>query len=283
MTNNSRESKVSKVLRFLLSFVLFGMISLLSLSICAKSVFLNPSKIEKFLTSYEYVNGIRNSVIDYADDFYIKNGLNSENLDEIFDYENTKKAVSSYASFNITSAIGYTNESYTDLINDICVDFDEDLKNQIENSGQNYNADKAAKISASVREFFKSEIDIPYIEQIKTVLNIGSVGANVILGVSAFFAVSTGLVLLFLGTKRYRSIRAVSCSFSTAGIFNVIIALTLYIISTVKNIDIYPIYLHNAFMNYFYMCIGNIALSGGVLILISLAVITAVWKIKKGS
>ncbi len=283
MTDNSREAKVSKVLRFILSFVLFGMISLLSVSICAKSVFLNPSKIEKILTSYEYVDGIRNSVIDYADDFYIKNGLDSENLDEIFDCENIKKVVSSYVSYNITSAVGYTNETYTDLINNICVDFDEDLKNQIENSGQQYNADKAEKISASVREFFKSEIDIPYIEQIKTVLNIGSVGANVIFGVSVFFAVSTGLVLFFLGTKRYRSVRAISCSFSTAGIFNVLIALTLYVISTVKNIDIYPIYLYDAFMSYFYMCIGDIALSGGVLILISLAIITAVWKIKKGS
>lgn len=283
MADSSHESKVSKTLRFLLSFALFGMISLLTVSICAKSVFLNPQKIEKNFTSYEYVDGVRESIINYANDIYIRNGLSSENLDKIFEFDRIEKTVSSYVSYNISSKVGYTNNSYTDLIDEICFDFDNDLKEQIKNSGQNGNSEKEKNISESVREFFKSEIDIAYIENIKSVLNIGSVAATAVLCVSAFFAVAIGLILFFIGTKRYRSVRAIASSFMSAGIFNLIISVTVYIISTIKNIDIYPNYLYDAFMRYFYACAGDVAFSGGMLIFISLIIVTAGWKIKKGS
>lgn len=283
MADSSHESKVSKTLRFLLSFALFGMISLLTVSICAKSVFLNPQKIEKNFTSYEYVGGVRESIINYANDIYIRNGLSSENLDKIFEFDRIEKTVSSYVSYNISSKVGYTNNSYTDLIDEICFDFDNDLKEQIKNSGQNGNSEKEKNISESVREFFKSEIDIAYIENIKSVLNIGSVAATAILCVSAFFAVAIGLILFFIGTKRYRSVRVIASSFMSAGIFNLIISVTVYIISTIKNIDIYPNYLYDAFMRYFYACAGDVAFSGGMLIFISLIIVTVGWKIKKGS
>lgn len=283
MADSSHESKVSKTLRFLLSFALFGMISLLTVSICAKSVFLNPQKIEKNFTSYEYVDGVRESIINYANDIYIRNGLSSENLDKIFEFDRIEKTVSSYVSYNISSKVGYTNNSYTDLIDEICFDFDNDLQEQITNSGQNGNSEKEKNISESVREFFKSEIDIAYIENIKSVLNIGSVAATAVLCVSAFFAVAIGLILFFIGTKRYRSVRAIASSFMSAGIFNLIISVTVYIISTIKNIDIYPNYLYDAFMRYFYACAGDVAFSGGMLIFISLIIVTVGWKIKKGS
>lgn len=283
MANHSHEAKLSIVLRTLLSFVLFVMVSLLSVAVCAKAVMINPKNIEKYLTSYEYSMGVSKSVTDYAADVYVQNGLSPENLELIFDCENVKQPVLAYAAYQITSTIGYTKDSYIEEIDKVCKAFDDDLKAQVTASGQTLNENKSNDISTSVRDYFKSEIEIVYINQIKTVMNVGSVATAVIIGISAFFTFSAALILFFIGTKRYRSIRAIAISFISAGLFNIILAFIVYIISLIKHIDIYPIYLSTAFMDYIYSCIANTAVSGGLLLLISLIILTIIWKVRKES
>lgn len=77
--------------------------------------------------------------------------------------------------------------------------------------------------------------------------------------------------------RRYRSVSAVSISFLTAGFFEIFLAGIVLIISNLKKFDIYPVYLSDSFMHYFYTCILAVVVTGLLFIVISLAVSTLAW------
>ena len=275
----SPENKVSKVLRTLLSFALFVMIVVLSLSTSSKAVLLNKSRISNMFTSYEYVSSVKDSVVEYASDIYLKNGLDTSTLDEIFDYELVRDSVNSYISNDL--GLGSYNEStYLEPIEKICSDLQGDITNQIGEKKLNNNEEKVSLIVKSVEDFFVNEIDISVTNE-KTMINIGSIALIVIICVSAFFTAATALVLAFIGTKRYRSIRAVGISFSSAGLFDIISSVIIYIILGIKHIDIFPLYLRELVMDYIYTGLNSFIISGCFLLLVSLIFSVIVWKVRK--
>ena len=97
------------------------------------------------------------------------------------------------------------------------------------------------------------------------------------IGVCSFFFIFVLLILFFLGEKKYRSLRAISISFFTAGIFEICLANIVLIISQIKKFDIYPVYLYNQFMDYVYSCIGAVVASGFFLIVIGIAIAALTW------
>lgn len=277
---NSRENKVSEVLRALLSFALFIMLVLASLSVCTKVVFLNKSSIENRFDSYEYVSAVKSSMTEYASDIYLKNGLDAKGLDEIFDYELIRASVKAYVSNNIGSAAGYNESTYLEPIDSICKILQSDITKQVKEKDLQYNSESVDSIVSSVKSYMINEIDIGFSDA-KNIINIGSIASVAVLCVSLFFAAALALILFFIGTVRYRSIRAVSISFYTAGLFEIMISLTACIIFKIKHIDIFPLYLRELVMNYIYGCIGAVAVTGLLMIIAALIISVAVWKVKR--
>lgn len=277
---DSRETKASKILRVLLSFALFVMIVLASLSTCSKSVFLNKSEIENLFTDYNYVSSVQADVLEYASDIYLKNGLDSSNLDNVFNDALIEETIRAYVAGSIGSSIGYSETTYLESVDNICNSFELDLRNQLDSKGLPQNEEHIHSSVELVNSCIISVVDIS-IPNMKNIINIGSIASVAVIGVSLFFAVSIGLVLFFIGEIRYRSIRAVSISFFTAGLFDICLSLMVYIIFKIRHIDIFPVYLRELAMRYIGNCINSVAVSGCLLLFVGLIVTVAVWKIRK--
>lgn len=275
------ESKSSKILRTILSFALFAVLILLSISVCAKSVLLNKNFIEGFFTDYEYTSSVKSSVIEYTSDIYQRNGLDTDNLDKIFSDKLIKETVKAYISSSTGLGAEYNENTYTEEINAICKSVGDDVKKQVREKHLNNNDNAVEEIENTVNEYFTNEIDIG-VSNVRNMLNMAKIATIAVLCISLFFAVSIALILFYIGSKRYRSIRAVGISFYTAGLFDMFFALTATVIFSIKRIDIFPIYLRELVMNYIHYGICSVAFAGFFMLFAGLLMSFAVWKIRKG-
>lgn len=279
MPSTAPESKLIKSLRTILSFILAIDIAVLGMSFCFSMNFLSDKKIEKCLTDYEYTVGVRQNFIDYTNSFYQRNGFGNENVESIISTKAVQGVVEGYAGYYITARVGFDEDSYIKEIDAICENLRSDMENQIQLTNQNNDIQMLDNVVRSIAAYFQNEVNIPGVGRLASVLNIGIPVSYGVLGVSLFLFAAIGLILIFLGEKdrRHRSISAVSISFLTAGIFEILLAAIVLIISDLKKFDIYPIYLYDSFMHYFYTCVLAVVVTGLLLIVISLAVSTLAW------
>lgn len=275
------EAKTSSALRILLSFCLCAFVVLLSVSSVAKGTALNPQKIEEQFTSYTFVSGVKKSVNQFANDIYLKNGLTDGREKEFFSYEEIDKTVSAYVGSRLNPNSGYAENTYKKNIEDLCAGFEKEIVNSLEKEKISYKNEDVKRITDATEEYFVSRIDMPYMDFLQTAVNIGGAASTIVTAIGLIFAVSIFFVTIFIGKKRYRSVKAVSAGFLSAGIIDLTACLIVYIISNLKIIDIYPMYLREIFMRHFYNSAGSLALAGGFIIAGALVILSAAWKLKR--
>lgn len=278
---DSRENKVSVVLRVLLSFVLFALVVVISLAFCAKMTVLNKDAIVDRFASYEYVSEVKNSTVQYVSDVYVRNGLDCDKLNDIIDDELVRDSVKTYIAGNIGSENVYNEITYTESVDGICDSVESDIRDQIKLKGLEYNESKVSEIKESVNSYLLNEIEVGF-SGLKTAMNVGAIATTVIISVGAFFALAAFLILVFIGKVRYRSVRAAGISFYAAGFYEIIISIMVFIIFKFKHLDIFPIYLRELMMDCIYSCAGSIAAAGFTALLAGLIISVAVWKMKRG-
>ncbi len=278
---DSRENKVSVVLRVLLSFVLFALVVVISLAFCAKMTVLNKDAIVDRFASYEYVSEVKNSTVQYVSDVYVRNGLDCDKLNDIIDDELVRDSVKTYIAGNIGSENVYNEITYTESVDGICDSVESDIRDQIKLKGLEYNESKVSEIKESVNSYLLNEIEVGF-SGLKTAMNVGAIATTVIISVGAFFALAAFLILVFIGKVRYRSVRAAGISFYAAGFYEIIISIMVFIIFKFKHLDIFPIYLRELVMDCIYSCAGSIAAAGFTALLAGLIISVAVWKMKRG-
>lgn len=278
---DSRENKVSVVLRVLLSFVLFALVVVISLAFCAKMTVLNKDAIVDRFASYEYVSEVKNSTVQYVSDVYVRNGLDCDKLNDIIDDELVRDSVKTYIAGNIGSENVYNEITYTESVDGICDSVESDIRDQIKLKGLEYNESKVSEIKESVNSYLLNEIEVGF-SGLKTAMNVGAIATTVIISVGAFFALAAFLILMFIGKVRYRSVRAAGISFYAAGFYEIIISIMVFIIFKFKHLDIFPIYLRELVMDCIYSCAGSITAAGFTALLAGLIISVAVWKMKRG-
>lgn len=278
---DSRENKVSVVLRVLLSFVLFALVVVISLAFCAKMTVLNKDAIVDRFASYEYVSEVKNSTVQYVSDVYVRNGLDCDKLNDIIDDELVRDSVKTYIAGNIGSENVYNEITYTESVDGICDSVESDIRDQIKLKGLEYNESKVSEIKESVNSYLLNEIEVGF-SGLKTAMNVGAIATTVIISVGAFFALAAFLILVFIGKVSYRSVRAAGISFYAAGFYEIIISIMVFIIFKFKHLDIFPIYLRELVMDCIYSCAGSITAAGFTALLAGLIISVAVWKMKRG-
>ena len=271
------EQKLAKLLRGIFSFLLAGVITILSVAICFVSNFINPESVEKYFNSFEYSCGVRDDISDYAKDIYDKNGLDNSNIDYIFSYDNVKLIVDDYAAHVIADRAGYDEKLYSKHIEDVTDDLRQDIEAQLKANGNDNDIKAIDQIVRSVAKYIEKEINITGIGKLNSVMSIGNKITKVILFVNGALFIFVAGVLLFLGEQRYRSVRAISISFLTSGFYQIFLGLIVIIISRVKRFDIYPNYLFDQLMSYVDNCSQTLMLAGFVLIIISIFFASIAW------
>lgn len=277
MSSEASETKLIKVLRTILSFILAAVISTLSIACCFSASFIKPANVEKYFTSYEYTQGVRNNLLTYVESYYQKSGFDTDKLDEIISYDAVDEAVEYYAGCYIAQRVGFDEDNYIQSIDKMIDSIKEDMLNQIKLTKQSNNEDMLSTALNSTKDYFTSQIAVNGSDKLATVFNIGRPVIYVIIGVGIFLFIFITLILYFLGERKYRSLRAITISFMTAGLFDICLAVIVLVISRLKRFDIYPIYLYDEFIRYVNTCIGTVIVTGFLCIMLSFIVAAITW------
>lgn len=268
--------------RRITAFFLFIFLVLSSITITAKREIVSAKKIVSYFTSVEFVSGVRQNVIDYADDMLIQGGESDRAmLERVISYDIVEQIVTGYYDFLLRSKDGYSQQVEFQAVEQLRINLKNEVKAELDKKGIDYTQANLDEFIDKVSSFATDEIELHGSDKIKTVLNLLSIVINVVMAASLVVSVLLGVVLFFIGKTRYRSIRAISISLISAGLYDILLALMIKIISVARSVDIFPIYLKNAFMDYVNNGIFSIAIAGCLLLVISILVSTVVWKLKR--
>ncbi len=284
MAVHTPETKGFKLLRSILSFFLFASVVLFSVSLNMKTEVFSLDDIEEKFTSNKYVSSLREDVIEYANDLYAFNGLDTENTEDALQYRLFEQGCEAYFGFYISARAHYNEDSYKEYVDDIVEAFDEDFSAKLERAGVDYTEEQVELVESSFENYVNNRLTLSHLEDLRTVNNLGSVGSTVALSVSIFAIFFFSIVLYFIGDKfrRYRSYRAICVAFASAGLYDIILTITALIIFKFKTIDIFPLYLRERVMEYIYHYLLCLSVTGFAVLFFAIIFAVGAWKIRKG-
>jgi hypothetical protein len=264
-----------------MSFFLFVCIAVTSVSFLSVTNLLNGAHLTGYFSSYRFVSGYRQDISDYARDKFIKNGLGTENIDSILDYDRAQTISEGYYSYQFRSKKGYSQSTELKELEQLGIDIKKEIVSQLKEKEIEYKDSDVQLIADRICSYAKSRIESSGSEYIKTIMNIAPLALIIVTGFFGALTLLLLMMLVFLGNTRYRSVRAVSISFLSAGVLDALLALTAKIITNIKHIYVFPQYYSDTFMCYVNDGILALAATGGFLFVAATVISTIAWKLKR--
>lgn len=278
------DTKAQKIIRAVLSFILFLFLFVLGLSICAKSVFVNPAFISKSFTSYDYTDKLCGDILQYAEDKCLESGISDKAAKSAITFEAVKKINDSYIASLLKASDSYSADSYQTYIGILKEDFSSLVAEQLTNSGIETDDSVLSGIevlSNDLESYITERIAVKSIDSIIAAVNISSVLFLVLSVVFAVLSAVLALIIYYIGDKRYRSLRYISYSFGAAGIMNFICAAAVQLFKSANKFIIYPNYLLSAAMQHIKVCTVSLVFAGMAFSVAYVMLIAVVWKLKR--
>lgn len=254
MSSANHDTKANFRARGVMSFILFGLIFLLSVAICVNTTAINGDYIEKKFTSFEYVSGFNENITAYADDICTVNGISSDGIDDLLSYDLCYQLVDEYIGSALGNDKGYIDTTAQNSIHELEKSIVDEVKIAVGSTSYKYDEKATEKIADEICTYISNQLEVKHMGVLKTLTSVGSIASSVAVGVICVFVAVCCLITYFIGVKRYRSIRSIASAFLSAGWLDIMIAIMLLIISKIKTVDIFPLYLQNTFMSYFKGC-----------------------------
>lgn len=279
MSNSKRNARS----RGVMSFLLFVFIFLLNTAICAKCVFVNPEFIKSSFVDYDYVSGYCEDINCYARDLFFKDGLACDKVGDILSYDFCYTLTEKYIGAQLGNDSGYVEATVQSTIDEVRQPLASLIESEASAASKKYSAEVGEKAADEICNYITERMSITGMEKLKAVLNAGSVASLVAIAGTGMFTLAFCLITFFIGSTRYRSLRAISIPFLSVGILDICLSLMSIVILHFKSIDIYPLYLRGALMSCIYGGVQSFILFGAGCIIISLILSTIVWKMKRVS
>ena len=282
----SHETKGQKFARSFLAFALFLAIAALSLTVCIRVCFINPDNIVKVFSNEEYVNSLREDLLNYTHETLKSNMLPEDCLNDVITYKAVYDISYAYGAGACETYEEYTNTSYQDYIDKL----GNDIKNTVNgviNDGrlevdENRKADGADLFAEKMERHIAKTVEKPYMNKLPSIIKIGRTATLVAIILFALVALLLGLIVISIG-KRHRAMRYIVHSVNAAAILDLALVGGVSVIERVKTLYIFPTYLRTSVMSYVNSCAASVAVSAIVLLLISLVLTVFIWKMKKDS
>lgn len=276
-------SKKNRAGQYVLSFLLFVMISVLSLSLCAKVYIANPTTVADMFCDKAYVTSLRADIVQYAKDECAKCSIPDEFIDSAISYDAVYEIEASYICSALGTSQSYSDEAYGKNVEALEQRIIDRTEKVLKNDGITTSVKNGSKeFAKSISSYVMQKTEFKYIDRLQTMLNLGNIALMVIIIVSGIFTVIFGAVLFFKNEKRYRSLRMISFSFSASALLSFAMVGAVGIIRAVKDLVIYPTYLCNAVMNYVNSSMMVVMISGIVWLFVSIVLTTIIWRLKRG-
>ncbi len=277
-------AKSHKVIRVILSFLLFICLTALSLSVCIKSTFVNPNTFVNVFTDKEYISSLHSDILQYSYDLCNECAIPFDSVDKELDYDAIYNLEMSFIAGTLGTSPQYNKVAFDENINSLNKALVSSTNKMIGEYGLKTDLDKSKNVKAfsnKITDYARQKIQFKYIDKLETITGIGKTVTTVLLVVLAIITCVGASILFFTGSKRYRSVRSIAYSFLSSFLMNMVLVFGLELIKTKKTLVIYPTYLCSAVMNYVNLCEMSVAIAGAVMFFVSILIIAVEWKMKR--
>ena len=278
--HHSSESGGEHYGRSFLAFVLFLTLSLLSLSLCVRFYFITPQSMVKIFVNEEYVTALRDDVTEYSHDLCRACMLPEDAIDEAITYESLYDIENAYISGALGASREFTKSTYEDNVAELAGSIKDTVNTVIKD--KNISVDEKQKngaddVSELVSEYLLKRIEIAHIDMLETVINVGKLATTIGIAALTVLAVVLILIIISIGSKRYRALRSVIHSLTAAAVLNLILIGGVEIVKQFKSLVLYPTYVADAFMRYVSRCEGAVGVSALGLFTAAFMLMVVVW------
>lgn len=284
--SHKSESKSEHIGRSFLAFALSLTLSLLTLSCCVKFVFITPQSIVNIFADEQYVDELRNDVLEYSHDVCRGSMLPENALDETISYEKLYDIVEAYVSGALGASQEYTKTTYEDISHELKTEIVSRINTVVKENGLTPDSKQkkgAEKLGEYMETYILERIEVAHIDMLETVVNVGSIASIIGIVVSALFSLILILIIISIGEKRYRSLRSVVHAVNAAGLINLSLIAGVQTVKHFKSLVLYPTYIADAFMRYVNRCENTVGISSLALFFVALILMTVVWKLSRDS
>lgn len=283
--SSTTDSNSTKLLRNVLAFFLFMLISVLTVSVCVKTVVLNPNEMAKRFTSQEYVNSMYLDAKQFAYDLCDECSIPRESVDEDLTFSAIYSINEAYAVGSLSVSDQFTQTTYKNLLDDFNKSLSSSVSESLKKDGIEINSyqqsNGVAELSQRITDYVTSVVEFEYMEKLQTLTNMGKAVLLTVIIASTILSVLLALVVFSIGKKRYRGLRAVAYSFIASAIFDFVLVLGVEIVKMTKTLVIYPTYLRDMAMQYVADSTLAFVGAGVTALFTSLIIMTVVWRLKR--
>lgn len=282
----SHETKGQKYARSFLAFALFLAVAALSLSVCVRVSFINPDRIVKVFSNEKYVTSLREDILDYTHEMLKSNMLPEDCLDEVISYRELHDISYAYAAGATGASEDFAEDAYQSLIEGLGENVRSTVNGVIKDSklevDENQRSDGVNTFCDEITHHITLKVEKPYMDRLANVIKIGNLASIIAIVLFALVSLLLGLIVVSIG-KRHRAMRYLVHSVNAAALLDLLLVAGVAVVEHFKTLYIFPTYLRTSVMDYVNGCTLSVALSAAVLFMISLALTSLIWKMKKDS
>lgn len=277
------DSKSVKIGRGILAFFLFLCITAMSVFACVCAVMTNPERISQIFIDEKYVSSLYQDIKEYSYDLCSECSIPTDSVDECITYYDVYSVQEAYSFGNLTKLPEFTATTYQDKIDEIDKNLVSSTKKMIkDNNLSSYDTNKSVeKFSSKICDYIKSRVEFKLMDKLKLIVNYGKTISSVLIAVMAILILVIGLIVYSIGYRKFRSLRAIAHSTIAAMLLDLVMVAGVQYIKITKELVIYPSYLCDSVLKFVDTCQLSLAVAAAVLFVLSLAIITIVWKLKR--
>ncbi len=276
---HSEDTLKEKIIKYIFSFVTFIFLTILSLLICADTVFVNPHYFEKSFTTYEYTLELYNVIDDYSKSVCKKANIGIEAVQKAVTFEAVKKINDAYIGETLKTDNPYNDETYSYFISRLKSDLKEQLNKE---SAVQSEADEGTdSIINDIVSFINNAVSASHAQKLYSVTRVGDMAIKTAAVVTAVLTAVFAVIVCYTGEKRYRGLRYVSYSAGASALTNLVFAVIFALYSKNISLDVYPVYLQYAFANHMKNSMFALLCASISLFAVNTAVLAFCWKLKR--
>lgn len=277
------DSKSVIIGRGILAFFLFLCITAVSVLACVRIVMINPENIARIFTDEKYVSSLYQDVREYAYDLCSECSIPTDSVDECITYYDVYSVQEAYSFGNLTKMPEFTETTYQDKIDSLNKNLVSSTEKMIkDNKLSSYDTKNSIqKFSSQICDYIKSRVEFKLMDKLKPIVNYGKTISSVLAAVMAILIAVLSLIIYSIGHRRFRALRSIAHATLAAMLLDAVLVMGVQYIKYTKDLVIYPSYLCDSVLKFVDTCQMSLLAASAVLFVLSLAMITIVWKLKR--
>ena len=283
-SSSQQTSKGKRFARAFLAFVLFLVLSALCFSVCARVTYIAPKKVAEIFSNHDYAQGVTEDARGYAHDICLASGVKEDTLDGVINYESMSRLQKAYGYGIYADTEDYTETTYNDILEDLQRSITAEFESAVKKQGiaVSPNVDKgSAKAAEALIKYIRSITEFRYSEEVKTIVTIGKNATLIAIIVFAFLAVILALIVVSIGSVRYRAMRMLVHSLNATGLLGVIVIIGVKVVEHFKTLYIFPMYLRESVLRHIDSCLYTTGYASAICFLLALVLASIIWKMNR--